>query len=250
MDLKDGSGYAFARKQADALRAKINSETVVKNDLNNRGNPIQGIVIQEKAEAIECLINKRSHDFQVIKPVAMTGVKRVIDNRKYLKKDELQLPDKVLKLINNKMYLPRHKLLAREYGVKYLEKIADIANTKAKPQKWYQTVTSKQLCRKTGMVYWDQTYDMLRKMFERIEKTIGLMTDAGIAGVQGNKYFYYFYNATKNLSEAEIISCIELAKAKHTKDPIKRFSYEISNRLARLWFKEKASQLIAINAFK
>lgn len=248
MDLKDGSGYAFARKQADALRAKINSETVVKNVFNNRGNPIQGIVIQEKARAVDYSNNKISNDFQIIKPVAMTGVKRVIDNRKYLKKDELQLPDKVLKLINNKMYLPRHKLLAREYGVKYLEKIADIANTKAKPQKWYQTVTSKQVCRKTGKVYWEQTYDMLRKMFERIEKTVEVMASAGIS--RGNKYFYYFYNATKNLSEAEIISCIELAKAKHTKDPIKRFSYEISNRLARLWFKEKASQLIAINAFK
>lgn len=68
---------------------------------------------------------------------------KVINNTKYLNEaGELELPQELLDLIDNKMYLPRHLKLAREYGVDMLLTLAGIAKGKGKPNRYYAKSTS------------------------------------------------------------------------------------------------------------
>lgn len=53
-----------------------------------------------------------------------------------------ELPQAVLDLIDNKVFLPRHRRLQREHGDKVLLKLAEMAQTKGRPSHWYAKVTS------------------------------------------------------------------------------------------------------------
>lgn len=57
----------------------------------------------------------------------------------------------------------RHKKLARDYGVDYLLKLAELAKTKGKPSHWYAKATS--------VKQWkEQTEKMLSELMKKLEQ--------------------------------------------------------------------------------
>lgn len=133
---------------------------------------------------------------------------RVVDNTKYTAVNgELMLPKEVLNLVDNKMYLPRHNKLARDYGVKYLLKLAELASTKGKPSHWYAKATSKK--------NWQQTSDMLIKLFKKLDMTREKLAHLRVS----EQWLNYFAGAFSKLSEKQIAYCLELASARGVKKP-------------------------------
>lgn len=240
MELKDGSGYALARKQADALKAKnkpkIEPKLTEKNPIEEKGlieekeyrRKRNGLFNEKKGSlaSIDSLISEN-----LFKPI------RVIDNREYIVNDTLVLPDRITSLVDNKMYLPRHQKLAREYGAKYLDKLAELAKTKAKPSRWYATCTSKK--------NWQQTHEMLIKLFKRIDEAIGLLKSVG---VNKKQYLYYYINRLNKLSQSKIQFAIEMANNRKARDPDKLFTTLIEKGL-ELQKQEKEKQIKELNAF-
>lgn len=92
---------------------------------------------------------------------------RVVNNTAYMQGDKLILPSEVVELIDNKAYMNRHLKLARDYGVNYLKKLAEIAQTKGKPSHWYAKVTSTK--------QWAQTEKMLMDLFKKLDKLMEKM---------------------------------------------------------------------------
>ena len=88
--------------------------------------------------------------------------RRLINNTRYQTNEGLVLPKEITSLVHNKMYLPRHKKLARDYGVDWLLKLAELARTKGKPGNWY--------AKATGLVKWEQTEAMLIELFKKIDQ--------------------------------------------------------------------------------
>lgn len=132
---------------------------------------------------------------------------RYVDNRQHIRNGELILPEEIIKLVDNPMYLPRHRKLARDYGVNYLLKLAELARTKGKPSHWYAKATSKD--------NWKQTEEMLIGLFKKIDKIKDKLQGIGVS----SKWINYFVGAADKLPEARFNNCIELAKSRGAKKP-------------------------------
>lgn len=132
---------------------------------------------------------------------------RVVDNTAYMKGDKLILPSEVVGLIDNKAYMNRHLKLARDYGVNYLQKLAELAQTKAKPSHWYAKVTS--------LKQWQQTEKMLMDLFKKLDRLMEKLQGIEIQP----EYLAYYLKAQKLLSEYKFNRCIENATARGANKP-------------------------------
>lgn len=131
----------------------------------------------------------------------------VVNNTAYMQGDKLILPSEVVDLIDNKAYMNRHLKLARDYGVDYLKKLAELAQTKAKPSHWYAKVTSTKK--------WAQTEKMLMELFKKLDKLMEKMQGIEILP----HYLPYYLKAQKLLSEYKFNRCIENATARGAENP-------------------------------
>lgn len=189
---------------ADILPAKSFYYTKNRGVENRTSTPdnlpdfsIEGIVI-EKKEGSTKLNGFRKQQLNKL---------RYVNNTAYTVNNELVLPKEIMDLVDNKMFLPRHKKLARDYGVDWLLKLSELAKTKGKPSHWYAKVTSKN--------NWKQTEEMLQGLLKKIdqmkEKLQGLRVPA--------HWIPYFVGAKDKLSEAEFNNCVELAGSRGVKKP-------------------------------
>jgi len=151
-----------------------------------------------------------------------TKALKVINNTAYMQDDELVLPDEITSLIDNKSYMNRHKKLARENGVEWLLKLAEIAKTKGKPNHWYAKVTS---CKQ-----WQQTEKMLLDLFKRLDYLKEKLQKLGI----DEKFLPYYLKAKRQLSEYKFNRCLENAAARGVIDPYRLFAKSIKCSLDEL----------------
>lgn len=214
------TGYEKFKAQGELLKAhKTGNNEAVTNPpatpVKSSPISIEELVI-EKKEGISGL---RTAQMQVYRQPTVQRIERhrVIDNRSF--SNEL-LPNEITELVDNKMYLPRHKLLAREHGLNNLLKLAELAHTKGKPSHWYAKVTSK--------ANWSQTLEMLDELFKAIQKAQQALEKVGIIG---SKWLNYYTKACSKLSEAQISNAVELATARGVKAPPRMFATAISRAL-------------------
>lgn len=201
------SGYDKFKAAGLAIKAK-------KGEVHNAPSTpvkLRPFSIEEKViEKKEVTFN----NFDLIKPAIIRhqtpfqiNQLRVVDNRQHIKNGELVLPDEIIKLVDNPMYLPRHRKLARDYGVNYLLKLTELARTKGKPSHWYAKATSKD--------NWKQTEEMLISLFKKIDKIKEKLQGIAVS----SKWINYFVGAADKLPEARFNNCIELAKSRGAKKP-------------------------------
>lgn len=127
------------------------------------------------------------------------------------------LPDDVLNLIDDESYLPKHKKLAREYGSKYLIKLAELAGTKDKPSHWYAKVTSK--------MNWEAiTLPMLEKLFKAIEQAKKAISKLGIS----DKWLRFYTKVAYRTTEAKFFGILEQAQTSAKTTPQYYFRYLVS----------------------
>jgi len=128
---------------------------------------------------------------------------RIIDNTRYTVNGHLELPSEVVELVDNPMYLNRHKKLARDYGVKYLLKLAELAQNKAKPSRWYAKVTS--------VKQWsDMTEKMLINLFKKLDQMREKLEGIGV----DPKWLPYFVGANAKLKGYKFDRCVNYAKSR------------------------------------
>lgn len=127
------------------------------------------------------------------------------------------LPDDVLNLIDNKNYLPKHKKLARDYGSKYLIKLAELAQTKDKPSNWYAKVTSK---KNWGNI----TLPMLEKLFQAVEQAKKAISKLGIS----DKWLRFYTKVAYRTTEAKFYGILEQAQTSAKTTPQYYFRYLVS----------------------
>lgn len=186
-------------------------------------------------------INSHSNYYSVTQSILSTQTiqqkvqkLRVVDNSKWLDSNgNLYLPKEIVNLIDNKAYINRHKKLAREYGMTYLLKLAELAQTKAKPSRWYAKVTS--------VKQWaEQTEAMLSKLFKKLAELTEQLTGTGI----DMKYLPYYLKAKMRLSEYKFNRCIENSRSKGVKSPPNLLAYSIKEALAEAG--KRPQQLIEV----
>lgn len=85
-----------------------------------------------------------------------TGDVRPVVTRENYAETPGTLPGEIVALVDNPAYLPRHRRLQREHGNKILLKVAEIAQTKGQPSRWYAKVTS--------LANWDRTLRFVTKL--------------------------------------------------------------------------------------
>jgi len=219
------NGYELFKQQGNRLKQKNRPKKAVEWGRSEvRPTPvilppisIEGIVI-EKKEAKSLPLNKDKH----LKPIqfrqSLQG-RKLVNNIKYQTSNGLELPKEVVGLVDNKMYLPRHKKLARDHGVDWLLKLSELAMTKGKPSRWYAKVTSTD--------NWEQTEIMLIKLFKKIDQMREKLAGIGVS----NTWIMYYVGASQKLSEATFNRCIELAKARGVKKPPNLLAKAIKNSL-------------------
>ncbi|MCA9313040.1 hypothetical protein KDA08_01800 [Candidatus Saccharibacteria bacterium] len=178
---------------------------------------IEGEVIEKKEGKTSNNKNQPTRAFcntkRVIEP------RRVVNNTGYMVNGDVALPSEILNLVDNKMYLPRHRKLARDYGVDWLLKLTELANTKAKPSRWYAKVT--------GTKNWKQTETMLMNLFKKIDKVRQKLGNIRVS----DKWLMYYVSASQKLSESTFNKCIELASARGVKAPPNYLARAIKNCL-------------------
>lgn len=151
---------------------------------------------------------------------SLYGNIRIVNNAAYMQGNELILPNEIVSLIDNKAYMNRHKKLARDYGVDWLLKLAELAKTKGKPSNWYARCTS--------LKQWKQTEQMLIKLFRELDRIRERLQGIGVK----ESYMAYFLHASRKLSEYHFNRCIENATARGAKDPEKLLAKSIKLSLA------------------
>lgn len=153
---------------------------------------------------------------------AVYGNIRIVNNAAYMQGDELILPDEIVSLVDNKSYMNRHKKLARDYGVDWLLKLAELAKTKGKPSNWYAKVTS--------LKQWQQTEQMLITLFKELDNLREKLQRIGV----DKSYLPYYLHAKRKLSEYQFNRCIENATSRGAKKPPNLFARAIKLSLADL----------------
>lgn len=149
---------------------------------------------------------------------------RVVNNTKYTKENgQLILPQEITSLIDNKAYMNRHKKLARDYGVDYLLKLAELAKTKGKPSHWYAKATS--------VKQWkEQTEKMLSELMKKLEQLKEKLAKIGV----NPSYLPYYLKASRRLSEYKFNRCIENALSRGVNNPPHLFAKAIAESLSEL----------------
>lgn len=223
--LSENTGYNLFKEQGNKLKQK-NYQKRARDWGKPLANPtsvklppfsIEGIVIEKKEGGY---VNKKGNNSNKMGNYRKAfEARRVVNNTKYMVNGDVFLPDKVTNLVDNKMYLPRHKKLARDYGVNWLIKLSELAMTKGKPSRWYAKVT--------GTKNWKQTEEMLIKLFKKIDLMREKLSGIGVS----NQWIMYFVGASQKLSEQVFIRCIELAKARGVKEPPNYLAKAIKNNL-------------------
>jgi hypothetical protein len=206
---------------ADYLPTQNNLKTRQKNskyDFNftpvkSSNSSIEGKEI-EKKEGLFNAFNKENVR-------QLYQARRIVDNTKYQLNGSLVLPIEVTSLVDNPMYLPRHYKLARDYGVEWLLKLAELAKTKRKPSRWYAKVTS--------IKKWQQTEEMLINLLKKIDEVKQKLQGINVS----NKWLMYYVHANKHLPEYLFNRCIEYAKARGVKDPPNYLAKSIKNSLLK-----------------
>lgn len=214
------TGYDLFRAQGERLKAQKRgiggaASNPPSTPVKNSPFSIEELVIEKK----EGKPRLQEPQPQVFRAPTLHSIERhrVIDNRSFVNE---MLPQEITALVDNKMYLPRHKLLAREHGVNYLLKLAELAQTKGKPSHWYAKVTSK--------ANWQQTLEMLNDLLRALDKAKQALAKVGISG---EKWLYYYTKACSKLSEAQLNNAIELATARGVKAPPRMFATAVSRAL-------------------
>lgn len=194
---------------------------------NAPSTPVKYSTVSIEEKVIEKKV-ERFNNFELLKPAVQSQQKpfnvnqlRVVNNTQYFSKGELVLPEQILSLVDNKAYLPRHRKLARDYGVKYLLKVAELAQTKGKPSHWYAKATSK--------ANWQQTVEMLIKLFKKIDQMKEKLQGINVT----DKWINYFVGAFSKLSEKDIADCLELAKSRGVKKPPNMLAKTVKLKLAQ-----------------
>lgn len=131
------------------------------------------------------------------------------DNNKYLDTDgNLVLPEEILKLIDNKQFLPRYTKCAREFGVAVLLQLAEIARTKAKPSHFFaksvgkKAITKEEQAEANKSSVYDHFVAMTAPAMKRlIEKKNKLVEELKRRGVD-LAYLPYFLKAQNKLGHA------------------------------------------------
>lgn len=160
------------------------------------------------------------------RPVDMQNL-RIVDNTKYMIGDELVLPKEIARLIDDKRFIPRHKKLARDYGMKYLLKLAELAKTKAKPSRWYAVATS---VKNWGETTEKMLIDLLKKTDKLIEKLKGLGIDS--------KYYPYYLKAMGILSENKFDKAVRNANSRGVNSPPRLLAAAIRENIKELFGNE------------
>ena len=90
------------------------------------------------AEQIGAYLQRR-YGSQVNDEYIITSVDSGVSNRLSgaIKSGAVVIPPEVDRLIDNKMYRNRVRFLIRVHGVHYMQKMAELAQTKAKPSHWF-----------------------------------------------------------------------------------------------------------------
>lgn len=140
------------------------------------------------------------------RPPVITKITRVIDDR--------ELPKDITDLIDDKAYLPKHKKLARDYGLKYQLKLVELAKTKDKPSSWFAKVTAKK--------NWEaRTLPMLEKLLAATETAKKAIQKLGLSGAWLPYYIKVAYRST----EAAFNSALEQAQTSAKTTPQYYFRY-------------------------
>jgi len=206
------SGYDRFIAQGAAIKAKKAGQNGVvhkapSTPVKSHSSSIEGLVIEKKEVKNDLLKGYKLPVPSKQNPVNINHL-RVVDNRHYQDiTGELVLPQEIISLVDNPAYLRRHRKLARDYGVKYLLKLAELARTKNIPNRWYAKVTS--------TANWQQTEEMLIGLFKKIDQVKEKLQGIGVP----DGWLSYYVGAAAKLSEAKFNSCIELAKARGAKKP-------------------------------
>lgn len=227
-ELSEKKGYDLFKEQGNKLKQKNQQKKAFETN-NLLATPtsvilpsfsIEGIVIEKKEGIYN---NKKTNDSSITSNYRkVIESRRIVNNIKYTVNGDVSLPGEITSLVDNKMYLPRHKKLARDYGVSWLIKLAELAKTKGKPSRWYAKVTSTK--------NWKQTEEMLIKLFKKIDQMREKLSGIGV----NNQWIMYFVGASQKLTEQAFNRCIELAKARGVKDPPNYLAKAIKNNLEAL----------------
>lgn len=138
--------------------------------------------------------------------------------RRFKSRDIDKLPQEVTRLRDNKLWLNRDKKLAREHGVDYLIKLAELTVNNSKvnfKSRYYATCTS--------VAKWElETLPMLTKLFKKIDEAAAKLKDLGIN--KGSKYFYYYLSLLSKLSEYQTMQLMKAIKSDWVRSPDKVFN--------------------------
>lgn len=175
---------------------------------------IEGVVIEKKENLFN--VEKARARFENRSLV-------IINNTEYLVNGELVLPKQITELIDNPMWLPRYKKLAKVHGVNYLLKLAELAKTKNhyKPSRWFAKCCSVEKWK-------NQTLDMLQTLFKQIDEVKEKLKDVRV----GRQWLPYYLKAYKKLSQSEFNDAVELAKGRHVDKPPNMLAKAIKKALA------------------
>jgi hypothetical protein len=218
------TGYDLFLQQGNKLKHNnLPNKCNEKAQIVDRITPvisIEGIVI-EKKEGKSPPLNKKKYLQPIHFRQNLQG-RRLINNIRYQTSEGLILPKEVTSLVDNKMYIPRHMKLARDYGVDWLMKLSELALTKGKPSRWYAKVTS--------IKNWEQTEKMLIKLFKKIDQMKEKLAGIGVS----NNWIMYYVGASNKLTEATFNRCVELAKSRGVNKPPNLLAKSIKKSLALL----------------
>lgn len=138
-------------------------------------------------------------------------------------KGGVKLPENVVNLIQNPLFQNRVKYLVRNYGVKYIKKLAELAYSKGKPQCWFAKCYSK--------ARWEeQTLPFLKKMLYKAERM-----QAKLAELRANSEYIPFFIKAENMLGAGVFEEILVkATGPTVKNPNYYFRGAIKSELGKL----------------
>lgn len=207
------NGYEYAQIISKNLNNKTSKSTSVKRTNFASASSIEGKVIEKKV-----IEKRKAFNADVWEALARSKYSNtkmlVVDNREYISVSgkDIELPKQVTSLIDNPMYLPRYKKLARLHGVKYLLKLAELAKMQNhyQPNRWF--------AKSCGVKNWqEKTFNMLNEVFRKIEHLKDQLRSVGIDVT--NKWLPYYLKAKNKLSEGGFNQLLEMATARHVSSP-------------------------------
>lgn len=114
------------------------------------------------------------------KPINSINRNKVTNNNIY-RKNDIEIPVEIEQLVDNKMYLPRHKKLIREHGLEVMLRVAKMAQSADKPSRFYAVATS--------VKNWAMTLKNVMKQIE-VEKLAMAVKERIAAPIESMKLVY------------------------------------------------------------